>query len=259
MAYFSYQGKSIFYQEHGQGSPLLFLHGNTASSKLFEPLLPLYVGQFRCVLVDFLGNGRSDRVDHFSPDMWHDEALQASALAEHLQLGAVSLLGTSGGAWAAVNAALERPDLFRAVVADSFDGRTLHDGFARQLLRERDAAKADEQARAFYAWCQGADWQTVVDLDTVALVQCAAEKRPLFCRPLSDLELPVLFIGSREDEMCRQDLEREYGDMAALVPDASVLMFPRGGHPALASNAEEAAAAICRFIAEKTGARSGSV
>lgn len=135
--------------------------------------------------------------------MWHDEALQAIALAEHLQLGAVSLLGTSGGAWAAVNAALERPDLFRAVVADSFDGRTLHDGFARQLLRERDAAKADEQARAFYAWCQGADWQTVVDLDTVALVQCAAEKRPLFCRPLSDLELPVLFIGSREDEMCR--------------------------------------------------------
>ena len=43
-------------------------------------------------------------------------------------LGSVSythLVGTSGGAWAAVNAALERPDLMDRVAADSFDGRRL--------------------------------------------------------------------------------------------------------------------------------------
>ena len=79
MAYFKYQGKSIYYEEYGQGEPLIFLHGNTASSKMSELLMPLYAEKFRCILIDFLGNGQSDRVESFSPDMWYDEALQTIA------------------------------------------------------------------------------------------------------------------------------------------------------------------------------------
>ena len=101
------------------GEPLVFLHGNTASSKMFELLMPLYEENFRCILIDFLGNGQSDRVEHFSSDVWYDEALQIIALTEHLQYGKVGLVGTSGGSWAAINAVLERPDLFYRVVADS--------------------------------------------------------------------------------------------------------------------------------------------
>ena len=98
MAYFPYGGKSIFYEDFGQGSPVLFLHGNTASSKMFELLMPLYAEKFRCILLDFLGNGRSDRVERFSPDLWQEEARQTIALVEYLQCGKVSLVGTSGGA-----------------------------------------------------------------------------------------------------------------------------------------------------------------
>lgn len=141
MAYFNYQDKSVFYEEYGQGEPLIFLHGNTASSKMSELLMPLYEENFRCILIDFLGNGQSDRVESFTPDMWHDEALQTVALTEHLQCGKASLIGTSGGAWAAVNAALERPDLFHVVIADSFDGRTLNEDFSANLLSERYTVK----------------------------------------------------------------------------------------------------------------------
>lgn len=252
MAYFPYGGKSIFYEEFGQGSPVLFLHGNTASSKMFELLMPLYAEKFRCILLDFLGNGRSDRVERFSPDLWQEEARQTIALVEYLQCGKVSLVGTSGGAWAAVNAALFRPDLFHAVVADSFDGRTLNARFADNLLAERNAAKADPQARQFYQWCQGDDWETVVDRDTEALLQCAEENRPLLCRPLTEFNLPILFLGSRQDEMCREDLEQEYREMASLIPNqaAAVHLFERGGHPAVMTHAEEAAAVICGFLSQ---------
>ena len=75
-----YCGRSMFYQEAGEGPVLIFLHGNTASSRLFEPLLPLYTPHFRCVLLDFLGNGRSDRVESFPADLWQEEARQALAL-----------------------------------------------------------------------------------------------------------------------------------------------------------------------------------
>ena len=248
MAYFQYRKKYIFYQEHGQGETLIFLHGNTASSKMSELLMPLYTESFRCILIDFLGNGRSERVEKFSPDMWYDEALQTIALAEYLKCGKVSLIGTSGGAWAAVNAALERPDLFHAVVADSFDGRTLNDNFSANLLAERKAAKEDIQSRQFYEWCQGADWEKIVDLDTEALLKCAEEKRPLFRKPLEQLKTPILFVGSKEDESCRSNLEEEYREMASMLSQSSVYLFPSGGHPSLFSNAEKTADVIYSFI-----------
>ena len=248
MLFFQYCEHSIFYEEYGAGEPLIFLHGNTASSKLFQPLVPLYAGRFRCILIDFLGNGRSGRVTAFSPGLWHDEALQAAALAEHLQCRGAVLIGTSGGAWAALNAALERPELFRAAVADSFDGRTLGSRFSQKLLSERAAAKADPQARQFYEWCQGPDWETVVDLDTEALLKCAEEQRPLFHRPLEELRLPVLLLGSRGDRLCREDLPQEYEEMAASMPRASVHIFEQGGHPAILTNAEQAAEVIREFI-----------
>lgn len=248
MAYLSYRGARLFFTEFGDGPPVLFLHGNTASSRLFEPLMPLYAKAFRCILPDFLGNGRSDRTAFFSSDLWYEEGLQTAALAEALDCGPVSLVGTSGGAWAALNAALERPELFRRVVADSFDGRTLNDRFAERLLAERSQAKRSPQARQFYAWCQGEDWETVVDQDTQALLRCAREQRPLFRRPLTELQVPVLFLGSLEDEMCRDNLQQEYEEMAALLPHAAVCMFAHGGHPALLSNAEAAARRITAFL-----------
>ena len=156
-------------------------------------------------------------------------------------------MGTSGGAYAAINAALEAPELFGRVVADSFDGRSLHPGFARDLTAERDRAKRDEAAREFYAWCQGPDWEAVVDRDTDALLRCAASGRPLFCGPLEQMRPPVLLMGSREDPMCRQDLEEEYKAMAAQMPHAAVRLFASGGHPAILSRAEAAKEEILAF------------
>lgn len=120
-------------------------------------------------------------------------------------------------------------------MADSFDGRSLHPGFARDLTAERDRAKRDKAAREFYAWCQGPDWEAVVDRDTDALLRCAASGRPLFCGPLEQMRPPVLLMGSREDPMCRQDLEEEYKAMAAQMPHAAVRLFASGGHPAILS------------------------
>ena len=98
MAYFHYQSNKIFYKEAGVGTPLIMLHGDTASSVMFEFILPLYQENFRVILMDFLGNGRSDRVLAFPENLWITQAEQVIALIEHLQLAQVHLLGTSGGA-----------------------------------------------------------------------------------------------------------------------------------------------------------------
>ena len=138
--------------------------------------------------------------------------------------------------------------MFHAIIADSFDGRTLNENFSTNLLSERKAAKEDAQSRQFYEYCQGPDWEKIVDLDTEALLKCAEEKRPLFHKPLEELKTPILFMGSKEDESCRYNIEEEYREMASILPQSSVYLFPNGGHPSLFSIAEKTADIIYNFI-----------
>lgn len=247
MSYFIYQSKKIYYSEQGCGKPVVFLHGDAASSKMFELLLPLYTEEFKVILIDFLGNGKSDRVEELPADLWQEEARQTIALLRHLQYGKVNLVGTSGGAWVAINAALECPDLVERIVADSFDGRTLAEDFADNLVKERSAAKKDEQASGFYEWCQGEDWEEVVDKNTDALLRCAREKRPLFCKPLEQLRNPLLLMGSIGDEMVRKDFLAEYETIAGLT-GTEICIFESGFHPAIVSNGEQEAEVIGRFL-----------
>ena len=98
MAYFDYNGKQIFYTETGEGEPCVFLHGNTASSKMFEFILPLYTADVKVILIDFLGNGKSERVAKLPDELWIDQGHQIVELCKALNRGKVNLVGTSGGA-----------------------------------------------------------------------------------------------------------------------------------------------------------------
>ena len=248
MPFFGYDDSQIYYEEYGKGTPVIFCHGNTASSRMFSLLMPLYEDDMHCILIDFLGCGRSDRTASFPSDIWIDEARQVDCLAQHLELDEVSLIGTSGGAWVALNATMMMKGSVSSLIADSFDGRTLNSSFSSNLIRERESAMKDEYARGFHEWCLGSDWQDIVQKDTKALLACADSGNPLYVSPLSAIECPVLLTGSAEDLMCRSDMEEEYMEMKEMMGNASIHMFPHGGHPAILSNAEEFAEIAKDFI-----------
>ena len=65
MSFFIFDKKRMFYEEKGEGTPLLILHGNTSSSKMFSGFADRYCTDFMVVLIDFLGHGRSDRLSEF--------------------------------------------------------------------------------------------------------------------------------------------------------------------------------------------------
>ena len=73
---------------------------------------------------------------------------------------------------------------------------------------------------------------------------------PPFSRPLEELQAPLLLMGSREDVMCRKDLEAEYQHILEILPQARMCLFDHGAHPALASNGLAAADAVRDFSAE---------
>lgn len=62
MSFFNYKNKRVYYEEIGEGKPILLLHGNTASSNMFLDLIESYTQEYKVILIDFLGHGKSDRL-----------------------------------------------------------------------------------------------------------------------------------------------------------------------------------------------------
>jgi len=61
--YAEVQGAQIHYVEEGSGDPILFLHGNPTSSYLWRNIMPYLHAHGRCLAMDLIGMGKSDKPD----------------------------------------------------------------------------------------------------------------------------------------------------------------------------------------------------
>lgn len=63
-------GKRMAYVEAGSGDPIVFQHGNPTSSYLWRNIIPHLADQGRCIAVDLIGMGDSDKLDPAGPDSY---------------------------------------------------------------------------------------------------------------------------------------------------------------------------------------------
>ena len=82
-------GKTMSYVEMGEGEPIIFQHGNPTSSYLWRNIMPHLADQGRCIAIDLIGMGDSDKLEDSGPDRY--------TLLEHRDYweGALDALGVS--------------------------------------------------------------------------------------------------------------------------------------------------------------------
>lgn len=68
--YATVHGKQMAYVEHGEGDPIVFLHGNPTSSYLWRNVMPHLEGKGRLIAPDLIGMGDSDKLDNSGPDSY---------------------------------------------------------------------------------------------------------------------------------------------------------------------------------------------
>ncbi len=78
-------GKRMAYVEAGRGDPVVFLHGNPTSSYLWRNVIPHVAPLGRCIALDLIGMGDSDKLDDPGPGRYrfveHREFLDAALAA----------------------------------------------------------------------------------------------------------------------------------------------------------------------------------
>lgn len=78
-------GHQMAYVEMGTGDPIVFLHGNPTSSYLWRNIMPHVADLGRCLAIDLIGMGDSDKLDDSGPERYtfseHSEFLDAAFAA----------------------------------------------------------------------------------------------------------------------------------------------------------------------------------
>lgn len=256
--YFPYHHYRLFYREQGQGPLLLILHGNTASSALHLGELDYFSHRiagrqsYRAVALDFLGAGQSERVDVWPDDWWLQGAQSALALMDALSVEHSIVMGTSGGAVAALLMAQHAPDRVQAVIADSC--------VKRQPPAVLRAAVDDRRQRhpgavAFWRQAHGDDWEQVVEADSELLLRLAQRDGRWFECSLSEIRCSVLLTGSLQDTLLYNGAAQMV-DMAAEIPQGQLYLVNGGDHPLMWSRPEDFRRAVDAFL---TGLEKGGV
>ena len=103
----------MHYLEAGSGEPILFLHGNPTSSYLWRNVLPRVSGQGRCIALDLIGMGKSDK-----PDIdyrFFDQARYFEGFLEALGLTDITLVVHDWGAGVGLDYACRHASNVRAI------------------------------------------------------------------------------------------------------------------------------------------------
>jgi pimeloyl-ACP methyl ester carboxylesterase len=109
-------GARIYYEEYGQGEPLILLHGFGRTLADWKPFISEFSKHYRVIAWDMRGHGRSTNADTSKVFLHATAASDLLAVLEQLNLKKVKAIGHSSGGITILYAAVDEPDRFEAIV-----------------------------------------------------------------------------------------------------------------------------------------------
>lgn len=115
--FFNYNGTKIYYEDTGNGEPLLLLHNFFNTADCWKPYVEPYLKQFRTIAVDMIGHGRSDIYNKKDINFRHaDYAKIIIALLDSLKFAKVNAIGASSGGMTLLYLNTSQPERFKSVI-----------------------------------------------------------------------------------------------------------------------------------------------
>jgi pimeloyl-ACP methyl ester carboxylesterase len=247
-------------EDHGEGVPLLLLHGFPLAGEIFAPIRPAVERAARVITPDLRGFGGSDKPPGaYSMASFGEDVI---ALADRLGLEKFVLGGHSMGGYVTLHVAATWPDRLAGIVllntraeADTAEGMTRRrlaieqirsgggsgflDGFVPNLLGPTTRARAPRflsELRAIAA-----------DVPEHVLVACleGLMGRPDRSALLPGLDLPALVVAGDEDTLTPVESAQA---MAEALPQARLEVIPGAGHTSVVERPIAVSGAIEAFI-----------
>ncbi|MBA2934064.1 alpha/beta hydrolase [Sphingomonas sp. CGMCC 1.13654] len=252
-------GIRLFWEERGQGSPLLLVMGHRYSSAMWYPALDALAAKHRVISFDNRGTGRTDSATGFSIADMADDAL---AVLDAAGVDRAHIYGVSMGGVIVQDMAIRHPERALSLIV----------GCSGMLTREKP--RAPLIVRALYyvppkilAWlfrnmphgygsAASADLiahdKAVVERDPISMRGVRAQQRAIRKHSVSveqvrALTMPALVLHGDED----RTVPHSYGvELADTLPRARFVSLPGAGHNYLIAHQDTANTAVLTFLDE---------
>jgi pimeloyl-ACP methyl ester carboxylesterase len=256
-------GQTLYYEEHGEGNPLLCVMGLATDTMAWLPQIQAFSERHRLVIFDNRDVGRSSLAD--GPYDLTDMAKDALELADGLGLDSFHLLGVSMGGAIAQEIALAAPDRVRTLTlavtwpSSGAWARKLGEVWGGRIEGMTREQRVDElmlltMSESFFENADAVSWlrQTILANENPQPVEAFARQIEASGRHdagerLRSLSIPVHVIGAEHDILVPCWKSRE---LAELIPDARLTVVAAAPHGVNLERAEEFNRAVLDFIAE---------
>lgn len=246
----------LYYEEVGQGVPILFIHEFASDWRGWEPQMRAFGNRYRCITYSARGYAPSDVPDDGQVYTYEHVMRDAVAVLDHLQIDRAHLIGLSMGGYTALQVALNHPQRVRSMVlagAGSGSERWYTGQFhaqsqalGDQFMREGSAATAasyamgasripfllkDPRGHAEFAG-RLAEHDARGSAHTARGFQGGRPSLYDFGEPMKRLTTPTLVVVGDEDDRCIEPALF----FKQTLPASGLVMLPKTGH---AVNLEE--------------------
>ena len=233
--YVEANGLRVYYEVHGEGEPLLLIHGGTATSQSWASHLPALTQRFRVFAPDSRGHGMTDNpTGEFG---YRAMAEDVAALIGALGLKRPLVLGYSDGGQIALELGMRYPGLAKALVlgGTQFRFSEAYLEYARALLgivegEEVDTERLKREQPDFVAYLREAHghvygpeyWKTYVKkIAALWLTPLGYASEDLAA--ITDPAL--LLVGDRDGVATEESIE-----LFRLLPNAELAVAPASDH-----------------------------
>ena len=258
-------GFDIHYDVHGEGEPLLCIHGLGVDRRGWVLQVPAWSTDYKVVVFDNRDVGQSSLAD--SSYTTADMAQDALALADHLGLETFHLLGISLGGMVAQQVALAAPERIKTLTLAVTHGGIRKAGHLRAHLLgayAQNLSPEDQVDNLLYLCYTEAFFENdeMFQFMRNALLQNPYPQPPeAFARQaeaggghdvrerLGELEMPVHVIGAERDLMIPIWKSEE---LAGLIPGAKLTVLKGQGHGVMWEDGESFNRAVTQFLVATT-------
>lgn len=254
--YVNLPGVRIFYRDTGgNGIPVILLHPNTGSSRVWEYQIPAFTAKgYRLIMYDRRGWGRT-QVDPSGPQpgTGADDLL---GLLDQLKLDRVHIVSTAGGAFVGLDFALSFPQRVRSLVLANSIGAIQDQEFAdlNRRLRPPEFGAMPPEIREVgpaYRAANPEGTQRWVDLEKLSrppgpVMAAQPTRNRITFAMLETLRVPTLLITGGADMFAPPPVLRLF---AARIKGSETLIVPEAGHSTYWEQPDVFNRAVLDFIA----------
>ena len=231
--YVDANGIKIYYEEYGQGQPLLLLHGNSESIQSFRQQIPEFSKHYRVIAVDTRGQGKSSENGMtYSYDLFADDM---NALLNILNIDSANILGWSDGGNTGLIMAMKYPKKVKRLVtmgANVFIDNSVVDKWVFKELHKQLKEMKNDTAYA--------------DRNRVRLINLLLTEPKHNFEELKIISSPVLVLAGEKDVI----KENHTRSIAQNIRNSKLIIAPKETHYYPAENSKAFNETIIEFLRE---------